>query len=64
MLSLVVVSIHSNKTQRQKLVPGVGFCYDEPDHAFVGKSVDFGTLNLEAVECFRWGLIDFPSRNM
>jgi hypothetical protein len=27
---------------------GVGYCCDSPDHAFVWKNVDFGTLDLES----------------
>ena len=49
-LALVMVSVHSSKTLRQKLVPGVGYCCDRPDHAFVWKNVDFGTLDLESHE--------------
>jgi hypothetical protein len=31
------------ETLKQKLIPGVGYCYDRPDHAFVWKNVvDFG----------------------
>jgi hypothetical protein len=40
-----MVSVHSSKILRQKLVPGVEYCYDRPDHAFVWKNVDFGTLD-------------------
>jgi hypothetical protein len=65
-LALVVVSVHSSKTLRQlgyvlftelrqELVPGVGYCCDRHDHAFVWKNVDLGTLDWEAVECFKWG---------
>jgi hypothetical protein len=42
------VSVHSNKTlTKTKLVPGVGYCCDRPDHAFIWKNGDFGTLDLE-----------------
>ena len=34
------------------------------DNAFVWKNVDFGTLVWKIVECFKWGLIGYPSRNM
>ena len=27
-----MVSVHSNETLRQKLVPEVGYSYDRPDH--------------------------------
>jgi hypothetical protein len=40
-----MVSLHSNKTLRQKLVPEVGYCRDRPDQVFVWKNVDLGTLN-------------------
>ena len=47
-LALVMVSVHSSKTLSQKLVAGVGYCCDRPDHAFVWKNVDLGTLDLES----------------
>jgi hypothetical protein len=36
------------KTLRQKLIPGIGYCWDRPDHVFVWRNVDFGTLDLES----------------
>jgi hypothetical protein len=36
------VSVHSRKTLRQKLVPGVGYYCDWGDHAFVWNNVDLG----------------------
>ena len=43
---MAMVSVHSNKTIRQKLVLGVGYFCDKPGHAFVWKNMDFGTLDL------------------
>ena len=43
-----MVSVHSSKTLSQKLVAGVGYCCDRPDHAFVWKNVDLGTLDLQS----------------
>jgi hypothetical protein len=45
-VALVMMSLHSSKTLRQKLVPGVGDCCDRPDHVFVWWNVDLGTLDL------------------
>jgi hypothetical protein len=42
----------------------VGYCFYRLDHAFVWKTVDFETWIWEAVECFKWGLVGYPSRNM
>jgi hypothetical protein len=47
-VALVMVSLHSNKTQRQKLVPGVGHCCDKPNHVFVWRNVDFETFDYES----------------
>jgi hypothetical protein len=44
---VVMLSLHSNKTLRQKLLSGVGYC-DRPDYAFVSMDVDLGTLDLES----------------
>jgi hypothetical protein len=44
------------ETLRQKLVPGVGYCCDWPDHAFVWKDVDLGTLDLESHGILQVGL--------
>jgi hypothetical protein len=59
-----MVSVHSSKILRQRLVPGVGYCCDRPECAFAGKNVDLGTLDLKVVECFKWGLMGHTSRNM
>jgi hypothetical protein len=37
-----MVSVHSSKTLRKKLVPGVGYCSARTDHAFVLKECGFG----------------------
>jgi hypothetical protein len=66
-VGLVLVSVHSTKTLTMKLVLGVEYVCDRPDHAIVWKNVDFGTLDLDfwkIVECFKWGLVSYPSRNM
>ena len=47
-VGLVMVSVHINKTLTKKLLPGMGNCYDKPDHAFVWKNVDLETLDLES----------------
>ena len=39
-----MVCVYSNKTLRQKLVPGVGYCCDRPNYAFVWNNVDLGTF--------------------
>jgi hypothetical protein len=45
----VMVSVNSSKTiRRQNLLPGVGYCCERPDHTFLSKNVDFGTLDLES----------------
>jgi hypothetical protein len=58
-IAVVMVSVHSSKTLRQKLGLGVGYCCDRPDHAFVWRNVGLWTL-----ECFKWGLMGHSSRNM
>lgn len=45
---MVMVSLPSNETLRQKLVPGVGYCCDRHDHTFVLKNVVFGALANES----------------
>ena len=45
-VTLVMVSVHSNKTLRQKLVPGVGNGCDRSDHAFVWKNVDLESIGM------------------
>jgi hypothetical protein len=42
----------------------VRYSCTKPDHAFVWKNVNFETLDWKAVECFKWGLMGYPSRNM
>ena len=44
-----MVSAHSSKTQTKTEVgTRSGVLCDRPDHAFVWKNVDFGTLDLES----------------
>jgi hypothetical protein len=48
-VALVMVSAHSSKTQTKTEVgTRSGVLCDRPDHAFVWKNVDFGTLDLES----------------
>jgi hypothetical protein len=47
-VALVMVSVHSSKTLRQKLVLGVGYSCERPNHAFVWNNVDFVTLDMES----------------
>ena len=44
---LVIVSLVAMETLTQ-LVPEVGYYGDRPDHAFVWKNVDLGTLDLKS----------------
>jgi hypothetical protein len=57
-LALVLVSLHSSKTLRQKLVPGAGYGCGSLDQVFAWEDVDLGT-----VDCFKWGQTVYP-RNM
>jgi len=43
-----MVSVHSSKTLRHKLVQGTGYYCDRPDPAFVWKNVDMGTWDLNS----------------
>ena len=36
-VALVMVSVYSSKTLRHKLVPGVGYFCDKPDHTLLRK---------------------------
>jgi hypothetical protein len=47
-LPLAMVSVRSSKTLRQKLLLGVGYCCDRPDHGFVWKNMNLGILDLES----------------
>ena len=39
--------LQSNKTVTKKWYQGLGCCCDRPDHAFVKRNMDFGTLDYE-----------------
>jgi hypothetical protein len=61
-----MVSVHRSKTLRQKLVPEVGWSI-----AVIGLTMllfermwILGLWIWKAVECFKWGLIGHPRRNM
>ena len=43
---------------------GLCYCCDSPDHVFVWKNVDFGTLDLKSSGMLKWGLTGYLSRNM
>jgi hypothetical protein len=43
-----MVSVHSSKTLRQKLVLQVGYYCDRPDHAFDLEECGFGDFGLES----------------
>ena len=47
---MVRVFLPSNNTLRQKLVLGVGHCYERPDHAFVRKNLEHWDFALEKQE--------------
>jgi hypothetical protein len=46
------------------LYQGLGYCCDRPDHAFAGKNVDFGTLDLESSGMVSMEFIGHTTRNM
>ena len=61
---MVMVSLHSNKTQRQKLVPGTGYCCDRAGQAFVWRNGGFGDFGFrKAVECFKCYLMGHTRRS-
>ena len=54
-----MVSVHSRKTLRPKLVPGNGLTVLLFKRMWI-----LGLWIWKAVECFKWGLMGHPSRNM
>ena len=48
-VSMVMVSLHSTKILRQKLVPEMGYCSNRADHAFCWQKIDFGSRARKAV---------------
>jgi len=63
--ALVMVSVRWHKTLLTgKSVLEVGYCCFRPEHAFVWMNMDLGAFILKAVECFKWGSMGHPSRNM
>jgi hypothetical protein len=46
-VALVMVSVHSSKTLRQKLVTEPGVLHHRPDNALVWKNVDLQTSDLK-----------------
>ena len=46
-VTLVAVSLHSNKPQNKKLVLETEYCCDRFDQVVIWRNVDFGTLSWE-----------------
>ena len=63
-VAIIMVLFYSNRTLRQKLISVVSYCYDKPDHAAGGKVWSLGLWVRKAVECFKWSLVNRPSRDM
>jgi hypothetical protein len=63
-LALVMVSVHSSKTLRQKLVLGVGIAVICLTMLLFERMQIFGFWIWNSLECFKWGLMGHPSRNM
>ena len=43
---MVMVSLHSNRNPEIEVsIRDLGHCYDRPEHPFVERNVDFGTLD-------------------
>lgn len=57
-------AFHVTPAVRFPLQEGGRCCCDRPDHVFVWRNVDLGTLALECHETFKWDLMGHPSRNM
>ena len=59
-------SLHTNgnPNQDKSWYHRLGHCCDRSDRVFVWRNVDFGTLDLESLGCFKWDLRGYLSSNM
>jgi hypothetical protein len=62
--AVVMVSVNSSKTLRQKLVSGVRYYCDRLTMLLFERMWIWGLWIWNTVECFKWGLMGHPSRNM
>ena len=59
-----VCSWQSNPSQVRSWYQGMGYCCDRSENASLWENVDLGSLDLEGVKCFKWGLLGYLSRNI